>query len=171
MEINSDLIKNNEDVLLQFNSNCIKRRIKRELEGLYKIYNNITLSINNSELKVSICEIINNKRQKYDFIMSQNYPFTCPKIFYQNRPYIDFLKVNCTKSEILLTKKVTGHECFCCHSLNCKDNWSPAITLQKIVNEIYSIKSYKRTMVNKLIADKIKLKYLIDDINLDEWLF
>ena len=39
-----------------------------------------------------------------------------------------------------------------------------------MVNEIRDMRKKKRNIINKYYADKIKDKYLIDDINLDEWL-
>lgn len=154
---------------------AVKRRLKRELESLYLLFNNNVIISNDASknlLKVTITEIIDNKKQQYDFIINNNYPFVSPKIFYQNRPYLDFLKVNYNnKYELALVRKINGRDCFCCQSLNCSENWSPAFTLDKIINEIHRIKQTKRAIINKLLADKIKFRYLIDDIDLDSWLF
>lgn len=171
MEINSDLVKKNDEILQSYGSKCINRRIKKELEPLYNMYDDITISINSNKLKVGICKINDKKKQQYDFEICENYPFRPPKIFYQNRPYSDFLKINYSKNELSLVKKITGNECLCCSSLNCRDNWTPAITLQKIILDINRVKILKRNIINKLLADKIKYKYLIDDIDLDSWLF
>jgi len=171
MDLNNELIKHNEDVLINFGIGCIKKRIKKELLMLYKLYNTVTVSLYKKTIKISICEIIDNKKQKYEFIIPEFYPFECPQILFQGMPYIDFLKLNHTLTEYAVIKKITGQNCFCCHSLNCRVNWSPAITIQKIIEEIYKIKNYKRTMIYKIIADKIKFKYLIEDIDLDCWLF
>jgi ubiquitin-protein ligase len=171
MEINSDLIKKNDYILSQYGSKCISKRIQRELEGLYKIFNDITVSMDPNGIKIDIKENINNKNYIYGFLITQNYPFTSPKIFFQNKPYIDFLKVNYTKSQFSLIKQVTGKECFCCSSYNCPENWSPAVTVHKIVIEINRMKQLKRNIINKIFADKIKQKYLINDIDLDTFLY
>ena len=171
MNINSDIIQHNDHILQNFSTNCIRKRIKKELEMLYKLYNDITISSYNKTIKISICELIDNKKQKYEFIIPESYPFKGPQILYQGIPYIEFLKLNRTLTEYMVIKKITGNNCFCCHSLNCSDNWSPAITIQKIIEEIYKIKNYKRLMIYKMIVDKIKFKYLIEDIDLDCWLF
>jgi hypothetical protein len=161
----------NEEVLMKFGIGCIKKRIKKELEMLYKLYNDVTVSLYEKTFKVSICEITNKNKQKYEFIIPECYPFVCPQILYQGFPYIEFLKLNRTLTEYAVIKKITGQNCFCCHSLNCRDNWSPSTTIQKIIEEIHKIKNYKRLMIYKIIADKIKFKYLIEDIDLDSWLF
>jgi len=125
-----------------------------------------------SSVKVSIYEIsADSKIHNYGFIVTSNYPFNPPKIFYQNRPYLDFLKTSYYPNSSKIFKKIVGQDCFCCHSINCSENWSPAITLSRIIDEVKYIKQKKRHIINKLLADKIKLRYLIDDINLDEWLF
>jgi ubiquitin-protein ligase len=173
MEITNDIIKNNNLVLEKYANNAVRKRIKKEIDAMYSLFNEIIVSVDSSSnLKVIVVEYNNNKKQKYHFIIDNNYPFVPPKIFFQNRPYIDFLKVNHSSKELFhLFKKITGKECLCCHSFNCRDRWSPAITIKIIINEICWFKQEKRKVLNKLLADKIKNKYLIDDINLDEWLF
>jgi ubiquitin-protein ligase len=172
MEINNDTVKNNNVVLEKYSSSAIRRRLKRELDAMYPLYSEIIVSEESQHnLKVTVIEFINNKKQKYHFIIDNNYPFVPPKIYFQSRPYLDFLKVNYSKEAFNLFKKITRKECLCCHSFNCTDRWSPAITLKKIIDEICFFKQEKRKVINKLLADKIKNKYLIDDIDLDSWLF
>jgi ubiquitin-protein ligase len=169
--LDNTLIQKNEENLMLVGSKAIRNRIKRELIDLYKIYNDIEVIIKDGELIVSISEVVDNQKQKYSFLITMNYPFEPPKIFYQNKRYLDYLKINYTRKDFILLKKVYGHECFCCHSFNCRDNWSPAVTLKKIIEEIYGIKKIKRNIINKICADIIKKKYLIEDIDLDSWLF
>ena len=151
----------------------VKRRLKRELEKMGDKYPEIIVDKNDDDtLKVTIYEISpDSKIQIYGFIISSNYPFNPPRIFFQNRPYLEFLKTSYNPNYRKMFKQIVGQECFCCHSVNCSSNWSPGITLDKIIDEVKQIKSQKRQIINKLLADKIKWRYLIDDINLDEWLF
>ena len=164
-------MQKNEEKLMLIGSKTIGRRIKKELQDLYNFYNDIEVDIIDDKLTVIITEVIDNKNHKYSFLITTNYPFEPPKIFYQNKTYLDYLKINYTRKEFLFLKKVSGQDCFCCHSYNCRNNWSPAITLKKIIEEIYRIKKIKRDMINKICADIIKKKYLIQDIDLDSWLF
>ena len=60
-----------------------------------------------------------------------------------------------------MVKKLRGNDCLCCHSLNCSANWSPAVRLYHIINEIKSILKFKKDIINLLLADKIKIKYNI----------
>jgi hypothetical protein len=39
------------------------------------------------------------------------------------------------------------------------------------IDELDKIRQYKRNIVHKILADKVKDKYLIDDVDLDSYLF
>jgi hypothetical protein len=45
------------------------------------------------------------------------------------------------------------------------------MTLIHIIDEINLFRNYKKNIVNKIMADKIKEKYLIFDIDIESWLF
>lgn len=177
--MNEQLISRNNEILSQFKAISLRKRLKNELDRMYANYDQIDIEITEKDdPRVNIYKIEkgltddDDRLQTYGFIVTRDYPFRPPKIFFQNRPYIDFLKTRyISKSGSDIFKKVTGHNCFCCSSVNCSDNWSPGITLEKIIEEIQFIKRKKRDIVNKIIADKIKARYLIDDIDLDSWLY
>ena len=171
--------KHNIEILESFNSNAIKRRLKKELDNMYIGNRQILVELNiyykqqdDAILYVNIHEIDReNKSHWYKFGITIHYPFRNPHIYYQGRPYLEFLQIPRTIKEMTLFKKVTKLNCYCCNSYNCSDNWTPMITLQNIIDEIKNIKQKKRDLINKIIADKIKHRYLISDIDLDSWLF
>ena len=167
------LVLKNAEVLQELKHSSCRRRITKELETMYNIYTQINVKMNEKDrLEITVYEIDEqNKKQVYGFVMTNDYPFRPPIISYQRRPYIEYLITNQLYKSLHLVQKITGKSCFCCHSINCNDNWSPAITLSKIINEIRDIKAQKRIIINKLIADVIKKKYLIEDIDIDSWLF
>ena len=172
MMTNYTLTDDNKKALMLIKSNCIRKRLEKELKNIYTLFGNVKVVLNEEELlKISICEIKENKLYKYDFVIVNNYPFISPKIYYQNRPYQEFVKTQYSKTLIDIMKKVTGNMCFCCSSYVCHCNWSPHVTIVTIIEEINSIRNSKRNIINKICADKIKKKYLVDDINLDGWLF
>ena len=172
-------ISRNTEILSQFKSIAFRKRLKNELDRMYENYDQIDVEITEKdEPRVTIYKIEkgltekDDRLQTYEFIVTREYPFRPPVIFFQNRPYLEFLKTRyISKESTDIFRKVTGYNCFCCSSVNCSDNWNPSITLEKIITEIQLIKRKKRDIVNKIIADKIKLRYLIDDIDLDSWLF
>jgi hypothetical protein len=52
-----------------------------------------------------------------------------------------------------------------------REKWSPLLTLLKIIDEVNLFRTYKKNIVNKIMSDKIKDKYLIADIDIESWLF
>jgi hypothetical protein len=156
------------NLLKDISVKCFRCRIKNEYSLLYKKYNNISITQDtNRNIKIYIID----KGRSYSFILdTYHYPFRCPLIFLNNKPYIDFLKTT-SEFERIMLKNMRGVECFCCHSLNCPINWVPTNTLIKIIDEIYSIYQARKDIINKIIADKIKKKYLLPEIDLDCWLF
>ena len=163
----------NDEILERYCNSAISKRLKRELKLMYLLYAQIDVSITSDKnILISIYDIIDNRLCKYNFIIPKFYPFTCPVIYYQDRPYIEFLKM--TDYELnnrTIFKKLTGHNCYCCNSFNCDDNWSASITLIKIIDEIRTINKCKRNIIYNLFANKIKQKYLISDIDLESWLY
>lgn len=177
--MNEQLISRNNEILSQFKSVAFRKRLKNELDRMYPNYNQIDVEVTEKdEVRVNVYKIEkgttenDDKLQTYGFVITRDYPFRSPIIFFQNRPYLEFLRTRyISKTEKDIFKKITGLNCFCCSSVNCGDNWSPGITLEKIIAEVQFIKRKKRDIVNKIIADKIKARHLIDDVDLDSWLF
>ena len=170
MENNFELIANNNLIIDQLPSKAIARRLKKELEPMYKLYGEIRLECVSSSNGICVCvyEIVNSCKLFYKFIINNNYPFHSPEIYVNNIKYTQLL-ISKTTSEINDLKKFKGINCLCCSSLTCKDNWSPAMKLTNIINEIKYYKQIKRDLVYKIIIDIIKKKYLIDDIELYSW--
>ena len=181
-QITKDKIAN-AAVLEKCSNVAIRRRLTKELEPLYSVFWKIDVHLDELlKPKVTIYENMGDKSteypfvpsanvHKYDFIINSNYPFVQPEVFFQNRKYCDFLRVVHSYCGYKIFKQVTGMDCLCCHSITCNSNWSPSITLPKIIEEIHHYKQLKRNIVNKVFANVIKKKYLIDDIDLDSWLF
>lgn len=171
----SETIKQNNIKFELMNNTGIKKRIMREFELLYQNYNTILTFIDTNpsgynSVNVDVSEKINGKKYSYTFKISHNYPFVPPAIYLNNIPYSEFLRIQNSYEQNMI-KNITGAPCFCCTSFLCRDNWSPAVTINKIMDQIKYIKSCKRDIVNKIFADKIKIKYLINDIDLDSFLF
>jgi hypothetical protein len=170
--INSDLVYKNNEIFANMKNNYITKRVKKEVAILYELFDDVKVSFTEDGfLKITVNEINENKIYKYEFILIQHYPFISPKIYYQNKPYADYLRVYYSKHNFNIFRKITGKDCFCCSSYNCPYNWNPGVNIKKIIEEICKIRQAKRNVINKIIADKIKEKYLLDDINLDCWLF
>ena len=157
-----------------YNRTAVTKRLKRELDVFFTPEWNLSVEYlsESSGLKITIIRLAAQTQSKYVFMINNNYPFTPPTLYFQDRPYMDFLRQSCKYANSRkILKKVAGLECFCCSSMVCNSNWSPSITFSKIIREVDYYKEKKHDVVNSLIAGVIKRKYLIADIDLDSWLY
>ena len=145
----------------------LKRRIKKEYHCVKDAYDNIIIQHNGLHTtRVSFKKL----KKEYMFEIEPNYPFTSPKAYINGQPHNEFFRQPSARFTNIL-RYVSGLDCFCCDSLLCKNNWRPVMTLDKVINQLEEYKTIKYNIVLKLLADKIKEKYLNKDINLDSWLF
>jgi ubiquitin-protein ligase len=170
------LLENYSVALENISSTAVKKRITRELLNLEANCSLISIECefnetNNFDKHKYIINIMDNMNGLvYSIILNNSYPFKQPSIQINFRPYSEFLKIRLPSFSEQL-KKIHKINCLCCSTITCGDNWSPAFTINHLIDEIRLLKSYKRDLINKLFADKIKLRHLIADINLDCWLF
>jgi hypothetical protein len=164
---------NNVEQIYLIGTTCLKRRIKNEYKELSKIYNNVKVlwdpELNNVVIEIQKV-IKDDSTDKFTFIVDRTYPFYSPKFYYNNEPYSHYQKMPSQRFSQHL-KSSTNKSCLCCSSLACKYNWSPAVKLHMFIAELDKIRQYKRNIVYKLLADQVKDKYLIDDVDLDGYLF
>jgi hypothetical protein len=143
------------------------RRIKRECQEIKDKYDDIFVEYNeDSEIIVGLRRSIN----LYIFYIDKNYPFTAPRVTINGLNQHSFFRVPSHRFTTIL-HYITGFECLCCDSFLCKNNWGPAITLDKVINQLEEYKKIKLNIQLKILSDKIKEKYLNRDIELDTWLF
>ena len=102
--------------------------------------------------------------------MNNDYPFKPPSIKIGNYSYSKFLYIN-NNFFVKNLKNFYKIDCLCCNTITCHSNWSPAIKINDIFLEIRKYRKYKKNLIIKVMLDKIKSKYLIEDIDLDTWLF
>ncbi len=164
-KVKEDNIKKNTEFLQNFQKGARNKRVAHECEILYEKYPNLTLSNNSNQLEMLITE----GKEKYGFIFTNTYPFTAPRIYYNGEPYLELLKVK-TNFEKSMLKKYKNKECLCCDSYYCSENWTPALRLNVVIDEIKEIVKFRRTIVKIFLANKIKDKYLINDIDINSYL-
>lgn len=146
----------------------LARRLKNECFSVINKYDSIIFEIDESE---NLTVVFYKKQNVYSFKLTKNYPFYPPKITINNRYNLfEFSKQPSIRFSKVL-KYLTGITCMCCASSLCVDNWQPSFRLNKIIDEIETFKNYKYSIIIKLMADKIKEKYLNINIDLDSWLF
>lgn len=173
----NDITDEKQNMLSELNKIPIiylKKRLINEVKNLLIMGYCIDIFFidDNEKLLILIFNDINSKT-KYTFQINHNYPFKQPKLFINSIPYENLLSTCCSSNNIFskLLLKITGISCLCCHSITCGNNWTPIFSLKNIILETIQYKQYVRHVINKILADKIKYKYLIKDIDLDCWLF
>ena len=155
----------------------VKSRLKNECNILYKDYHNVVIDVVPDKITVSATEfmntnnnnIITSKKRVYKFILNSHYPFRPPESYLNNTIYSTILQMK-GDYEKEMVKKIKGQDCLCCHSVICNANWSPAIKLFNIINEIKSTLKFKRDMINVMLADKIKKQYNIPYAYIERYL-
>ena len=170
-------IELNTDELEKIKNRGVKSRLKNECNLLYKDYHNVLIDVISDKITINAMEFIitnnNNtiitKRRVYKFILTNHYPFRPPEIYVNNTMYSNVLQMR-GEYEKEMVKKIKGQDCLCCHSLNCNANWSPAIKLFHIINEIKDTLKFKRDIINVMLADKIKKKYNIPYAYIERYL-
>jgi ubiquitin-protein ligase len=171
--MNIQLDQSITDCLNKIKIKTVKTRLTKELlsfNNADELYvDSVILNKSDSPI-ITIVDTNNENVNIYEFEITRDYPFSPPKVKINNRTYNDFLKIQSTTFYQLL-KNLKNCHCFCCHSYLCGERWSPGITIKKYIEEIRIFRKYKREIINKYYADKIKEKYLIVDIDLDSWLF
>ena len=156
----SEYIEFNNDELKKIKVRCLQSRLLCDCTLLYEDYHDVFLDLaDKDKITISAVEIISySKKRTYKFILTNQYPFHPPKIFINDQPYLSILQLR-GDYEKDMVKKIKGLDCLCCHSINCVANWSPAIKLLRIIDEIKDTIKLKKNIINLLLADKIKKKY------------
>jgi ubiquitin-protein ligase len=170
-------MENNNELDI-INPASLRRRIKRELELLQEddYYTNILYVIqedndrlyNITTYKISIHNNVDNRT--YEFIVPTDYPFRPPKLSINYRFYSVYQK---SRSQYFTDAliKYKGISCLCCESILCSNNWSPNLGFTHIFAEVSKFKDYCREIAYRVMIDVVKRKYLIDDINIVDWLY
>ena len=160
-----------EEVFELINSKTIAKRLKRELNNCIADYDILQVDYSfKCELKIYLQKKEDLFYTIYCFTFPDCYPFRPPIITINDVTYFNSLRLKSERFNVIL-KFITGIDCLCCNSFLCKEHWSPAFTIKKILLEIDDFKKIKRNIIWKLLLDKIKEKYLIMDIDLESWLF
>lgn len=170
-------IELNNEELEKIKNRGVKSRVKNECNLLYKDYHNVLIDVIPDKITLTATEFIvtqnNNepitKQRVYKFILNSHYPFRPPEIYINNTLYSSLLQMR-GDYEKEMVKKIKGQDCLCCYSMNCSANWSPAIKLYRIIDEIKDTLKFKRDIINVMLAAKIKKQYNIPYAYIERYL-
>ena len=170
--MNSQLTNNYNNFIDTLISKLLSKRVKKDCEMLLKRCENINIKqdIIDKSIIVELSKQEGQYINTYSFMIPQDYPFSPPKFTINELSYCEFYNLHTIRFEKVL-QYIKGINCLCCHSYLCKNNWSPGLRLENMLNQIIEYKKLKYYICLKLLADKIKEKYLHLYIDLDSWLF
>lgn len=110
----------------------------------------------NPETLGNIVEFEHNKNH-YRIELPRDYPFGMPKQIHVNQCNYDAIKQMPSDRFKNILENIYKKKCLCCISSVCAANWTPALTLAHVVNEIDG---------NIYLIQKIRLRVLCDTIRL-----
>jgi len=158
------------DILKQTFHGPMKRRLIHEYEELLMKYDIIFVSESNKTKYLINIDIMDKKNNTLSFHYGENYPFVSPLVLYNGAPIeCSFLLPSQRFHETYY--KLYKETCFCHNLFTRPCNWSPSLTTSKLINVFSEMQNKQFNIMYKIFADKIKQKYLVNDIDLDSWLF
>lgn len=138
-------------------SNILKRRMRKDIEFLYKKQqnNNLYKLLSYSDHLIKLRMKFINKYLCVVFHFTKAYPWKVPNVLINGRKYINILAI---PNDLLKTVGIYN-TCLCCSTYACGNNWSPIIKLTKLVEEIEQNIIMKRRIVDKIFCKYIIKKY------------
>lgn len=134
-----------------------KRRFINEIpEILDNNIEDINISFNTDN--IILCLLYQNINIKIN--INNNYPWKPPTIILNNTRYAKYICSN-------IKSHGGDFKCLCCLSVTCFNNWSPAIHLIRVLDEIKENIILKQNIIYLIYIKKIKKQYLVDDIPLE----
>jgi hypothetical protein len=145
-------------------------RIIKDINLLSEFSSSISIHIDEEKglPVITVHDLKYNIYNVYSFVINSSYPFTPPPVFINSISYNKFCKINTIGFSKNL-KKIVNIYCFCCNSI--LNNWSPVNNFGDIIREIRYFKKLRTDVINKIFADVIIRKYLINEIDLYCWLY
>ena len=163
----------NIELLHALPNTCIKKRIINELTKIDRNSTSLDIFVEMADKTpiIKVTDKLYKTNNIYSFVIGEEYPFKPPKVFINDKPYMNFLKIkNVATSEKL--KLIKGYDCFCCESfVACGNKWLAQKKLIDVVEEIRKFREDSKDIIYKMMIDKIKHKYLNQNIDLCSWLF
>ena len=128
-----------------------------------RLKNEISRMLSNKPDDIEILEYnkfnlyIDLKIQKINLILGFNikdtsYPFRPPKVEVNFINYLSYLKYNNFYERYKIDK---SNKCLCCSTIICRNNWGPAFTILKIVEEIKKNFTNKIRIIERFYFDKV----------------
>jgi hypothetical protein len=111
-----------------------------------------TIFVDSEESKIYL-RVMDTNTDEYTFVFNNKYPLIPPaEILVNDIPYKELWIMKSRDGRNTLKKINNGHDCFCCRSIICGDNWNPLLTVNQIIDEIKHVFTTKQIVA--CIVDK-----------------
>jgi len=107
----------------------------------------------------------------FKFELCKSYPFRPPLNVFINDVHYNIIKKRMNPKGVAYLQKYKGIECVCCSSILCASNWTPAIRIPYIINEIQDTLIIIKKIEIHLICDEVRKKYKCQFANFEQYLF
>ena len=143
-------------------------RIINEIGNLMYQVDNVNV------VNINLNYIITITKFNYRIVITlpREYPFKMPSSVYVNGINYKTMLIMSEKRINEYLVKYYGHECLCCSSIMCPNNWTPMTNTAFIINEIFNTIQIKKEILLRILLNTIKLKYKCEFlIMIEEYLF
>jgi len=155
-----------------------EKRILHEISTILYEYENVHINKNNDRINIEIFENNNNNNNnnnKITLIIDQNFPFNLDYVFINNIPYENYIKLPHNKyiKHPYINLYNTLYNLYNNNILKCNlniNNWTACCSLKKTIDQIINIIDLKNKIKYYRLINKIKDKYLIEDIDIFSYL-
>ena len=145
----------------------VPNRINSEINNVF----NQSDFVSTERKETSILVKVIREKNIYNFQLQQDYPFKPPiNIKYNGRDYKKSLFNYSIKVQKAL-KKNYYMDCFCCNTILCGNNWTPACNISHIINEMDKITKIQKEIIIIILCDEIRDKYNCCFAELEKYLF
>ena len=136
-----------------------KRRMYLDINESENMYTGFDLKKDNDRFYLTFTNPVKDALPKsVTYHIFYDYPFKPPYIEVEGRPYVQTIHY-CHLPQIARhVKTITKnpkHECFHCNFIT--DDWSPAMRISNIINDIKRINKLKRKVKYMLALERIKI--------------
>lgn len=140
---------------LSIKARGISNRINNEITNLFNQTELVSLERKENSILIKVIKGNNI----YNFDLQKDYPFKPPiNIKYNGRDYKKSL-FNYSEKVQKILKKQYHMDCFCCNTILCHNNWTPAINTSHIINEMDKITKIQKEIIIQILCDEIRDKY------------
>lgn len=148
-------------MIQQFNTDLsikphgIPNRINSEINNLFNQCDYVSAERNKDK---TIKIIVIKDKNKFEILLSDDYPFRPPKnILYNDINYKHSLS-NAPKTIQDILKNKYHINCLCCDTIICGNNWMPAMNTSHVINEIIKLSNIKKEIKIILLCDIVRNK-------------